>query len=481
MRTPPALLVVIFATAFAGCEIVAGIKDRSRAAGAGGNTGTAGGGSGGHGGSGGNGGAQAPALGHIGDACASVGAFACDGTNSEQLLICNGQIWSGNGRCPANQRCDSRPGAGQCGAVVPACVGKLPGAATCVGSEIHTCGPDLVTSNLVMACSELSDPAAPDCVNGACACAGMMCGNVCAHLDSDHDHCGRCDRPCDGACANGLCQGVVLVSGQTAISGIAVNASSVYWTVSTTVAGAVSVYRVAVRGGPISIVARDHATTGGIAVDATHVYWTSTSPAGSLWKIDLDSLEQARALAPAAPSVGRVVVRGTDVYWARGGLWRVDTDGNGPTSALTMQGGSLLSFSGLAADATQVYWGAMTGLMRSDRTGSMAAALAAIPVVVGVAVGGETVYYASGMGGGIGRVPKNGGATETLTNGANPRDLVFDGTYLYWPEAGAIRKIDPSGGEPTNVTQASEANRIAVDATHVYWSTDTGQILRVEK
>lgn len=45
-----------------------------------------------------------------------------------------------------------------------------------------------------------------DCGSGdPCPAGSARCGGVCVDLASDNAHCGRCDRPCASACANGYC------------------------------------------------------------------------------------------------------------------------------------------------------------------------------------------------------------------------------------------------------------------------------------
>ena len=51
-------------------------------------------------------------------------------------------------------------------------------------------------------------PAGSVCNGGVCGCSAagqMLCGNACIDVMSDNDHCGGCNRPCNGTCTNGAC------------------------------------------------------------------------------------------------------------------------------------------------------------------------------------------------------------------------------------------------------------------------------------
>jgi len=51
-------------------------------------------------------------------------------------------------------------------------------------------------------------PAGSVCNGGVCGCSAagqMLCGSACTDVMSDNDHCGGCNRPCNGTCTNGAC------------------------------------------------------------------------------------------------------------------------------------------------------------------------------------------------------------------------------------------------------------------------------------
>ena len=82
-----------------------------------------------------------------GGVCSSAGNTTCSKHNGVERLICANGVWTANGSCSGNTRCQtdvSSPDLGTCQPIVTACVDKAPDEAVCVGSERRKCGPDLL-------------------------------------------------------------------------------------------------------------------------------------------------------------------------------------------------------------------------------------------------------------------------------------------------------------------------------------------------
>jgi hypothetical protein len=117
------------------------------------------------------------------------------------------------------------------------------------------------------------------CVSGSCACSMTTCGSSCVDLQADSQNCGRCGHSCQGGqCGSGVCQRMVLASGETTLGiSLSVDSSYVYYTTAT------AVKRVPVLGGSATVFASDQ--PGHVATDGTTVYchgptqfWNSPPP-----------------------------------------------------------------------------------------------------------------------------------------------------------------------------------------------------------
>jgi hypothetical protein len=73
----------------------------------------------------------------------------------------------------------------------------------------------------------------------------------------------------------------------------------------------------------------------------------------------------------------------------------------------------------------------------------------------------------------IKRVPLPGGAAVVVANVANPiggRDLVTDGSFLYWADNAGLRRMALGGGTITTLASSSTLLRVGVDGNFVYYS-----------
>jgi hypothetical protein len=81
------------------------------------------------------------------------------------------------------------------------------------------------------------------------------------------------------------------------------------------------------------------------------------------------------------------------------------------------------------------------------------------------------------MGGGIYRIGKAGGTTETLVgNEQEPRDFVIDDRYVYWVTARAqVRRAPLAGGAAETLYADPNGTAyvtLAQDAAALYWASD---------
>jgi hypothetical protein len=74
----------------------------------------------------------------------------------------------------------------------------------------------------------------------------------------------------------------------------------------------------------------------------------------------------------------------------------------------------------------------------------------------------------------IKRVSLAGGAATTLVTSPaaiGARDLVNDGSYLYWADAGGIRKMPIGGGPVTTLVAGTTFSHVGLDATRVFYAS----------
>lgn len=286
----------------------------------------------------------------------------------------------------------------------------------------------------------------------------------CAELDTNPAHCGRCGHDCQGGtCAAGVCQSFVLVAASA--SDIAVDATNLYW--STNTMGTIE--KVPLRGGAPSTLVSGQVPTYSLAVDATNVYWNGTAV-------------MKAPLAGGAPSVvdgvvalGRIKADATSIYYqTKSAIWSISPDGTG-SKMLASEPGTINYFAvggsdiawitgltarsapitggaptllasnapanGIAADATNVYWGAgRVQQCAASGCNDQPLTLAMGKGVIAIATDGKFVYFTNQLT--IERVPVDGGEVQTLaTSSAQPVNIRVDDTSVYWTTNGAIMKV----------------------------------------
>jgi hypothetical protein len=83
----------------------------------------------------------------------------------------------------------------------------------------------------------------------------------------------------------------------------------------------------------------------------------------------------------------------------------------------------------------------------------------------------------------IKRVPLSGGTEKTLVTSPatiGSRNLVNDGSYLYWADAGGIRKMPIGGGRVTTLASGATFAHLGLGSAHVFYSSGA-RILTVAK
>jgi hypothetical protein len=266
----------------------------------------------------------------------------------------------------------------------------------------------------------------------------------CAHADlaTSRDHCGACDHSClGGACTDGHCEPSVVANGQEAPSGL--------------------------------------------ALDATQVYWT-TQTGGTISKAEKLDVENTVVLADMQPGAFQIVQDEAYLYWTNSGgdaVMKIAKDGGDPILFASENGpGSI------AADDEAVYW-VMIGdetfdgfVRRKPKAGGPVQDLATDPgYLTGVAIEGDYLYWGNKSVGTLGtnqikRIFKTGGSVEVIADApGSPRGLAFYDGALYWVEeyGGAIRKWE-AGVTTTIATAQYDLRDVAVDAGGIFATSTFG-------
>jgi hypothetical protein len=124
----------------------------------------------------------------------------------------------------------------------------------------------------------------------------------------------------------------------------------------------------------------------------------------------------------------------------------------------------------LAATGETVVWGTSTKLMVGTR------AIADATTLGGVAIDGDSVYYAETDAGTVSKISLTGGpATVMAKDQAGPHDVKVQAGFVYWANhrGGTIMRAPITGGDAKIVAQGQKRPRgLALDKESAYWADD---------
>jgi len=385
------------------------------------------------------------------------GVDACEGALCEARDACvNGACCSGGlqscaGSC-VNLTADPS-NCGTCGTVCPTRAACQAGECLCPPGT-HACADACVDDDSVDHCgaSCTSCPTPPNSAGAACdgtscsfSCISGLtpCGAACANVQTDPMSCGACGHDClGGACIAGVCQPVVLTTGQPDLLFLAVNATDLYWT---TDPGAVVTMPIA--GGTPRILVSSSWSLEGIAIDSTTIYY-STYGGGSIMTLPLGGGVPSTFASGLERPIG-VAVDALNLYYAdfeSGFIFEIPITGGSATPIVPEDTGT----AGVAVRSNTLYWASPPGVLdEMPVTGGTTSTLGADQVhAFGIAVDHTTVYWTTLYGGNVLSMPMGGGTVTTLVNGlsAYSSGIAVDDKSIYWcatssNEVGSIMRL----------------------------------------
>lgn len=346
---------------------------------------------------------------------------------------------------------------------------------------------------------------------------------------ADHTVCrfGYCGPGCrtDGECGEGFfCDAQTFSCRPERLSGdIAADGESVYYFSLT------SLMKVPRAGGVSTALAPLDSTPSAIAVDDTSVYWTSSpfitnGDGGGKYELHVSEVSRlggapmtlvsgiTDAFSPFPHS--NLAIDDTNIYWTNLGTYVDGGYANGSVTKIPKMGGAQTVLAAdqngptaIATDGTNVYWTTRSGggLMKVPRDGGDTTVVAAPDRrgAMGLAIGGGEAYWTSCHA--VMRVPVTGGDVVTLEFRTISWAIATDSENVYWMSRpgdvrtsyglpffcyffdATIKKAPLGGGTETVIASgisysSSFASTMALDATNVYWVDEaTNTIMTVSK
>jgi hypothetical protein len=279
----------------------------------------------------------------------------------------------------------------------------------------------------------------------ACGLGFTVCATACADVQMDSANCGACAHDCfGGACDAGVCQPVVLTTGQPDVLFLAVNATNLYWTTDPA-----TVVTMPIGGGSPTTLFSGPTSLEGIAVDATSVYF-STYVEDTILTLPLAGGSPTTFASGLARPLG-VAVDATNVYFADfdGSVVEIPLAGGSPVTLTPMPAGFANFATGIAVNASNIYWSSGTTLNEMPLAGGVSADLVdGQDDAFGIALDDTNVYWTTLYGGVVQKMPLGGGAVTTLVSGlsAYASGIAVDDTSIYWAattasEVGSIMRL----------------------------------------
>lgn len=245
-----------------------------------------------------------------------------------------------------------------------------------------------------------------------------------------------------------------------------------------------------------------------VAVDDQRVYWTVFESGGAVTAVDKLSAAKSNIAAPQDSPIG-LAISPTHAYWALydgDAIVRAPLDGSAPAGETVADTSAQPFFVALRDEDT--YWTyrgpSDSGGVQVHGAGGVTSTLASEhPAPSGLAVDATDVYWEDADGS-VHRVARSGGPTNEIAAAEGPifsGEVRLDDTHVYWAGPGADtcttapcvcidapckgnvwRAAKPDGAPELFATGDWKGVRgLAVDDVAVYWTTSDRRLMRKAK
>ncbi len=314
-----------------------------------------------------------------------------------------------------------------------------------------------------------------------------VCGS-----DTDPANCGYCGHDCRGAkCTSGVCDPQILASNLNGASGVAVDATNVYFT--TYFTGTVETCPV--TGGTPKTLSSGDVGSSDIKVNATQIFWAnegSGQGSGSIKSCALPGCTQKTTIG-SGTLVEWVQIDSSRVYWTS------TYDGTASSCPLAGCGGSPTPIAtgvtvpwGITVDSSNVYLAIWNGTLNAPATNGGEIATCPLPGCTGkptalssvenqpwqIVVDGAELFWTSFKDNSVKKctLPSCANPTILASGEGGPSGIAVDSRYVYWTNytSGSVRVCDKNGCDKVSATMAvgqNHPNNITLDATSLYFTT----------